>query len=113
MAVATRKKKPLRPPVKNTKPVRPAKREQPASPEPKRIPRHEVPLTAARVDVLREVAKGPKPTSNITNGKVVSGAAATVLERDGLVKITMPKDSTERMVTITVAGTKALALSRI
>lgn len=62
---------------------------------------------AAQIDVLTATADGPKVTSNVTKGDVVSGVAAKALETQGLVTIKELKDGSKQ-VKITPAGHKEL-----
>lgn len=64
-------------------------------------------INAAQIDVLQAVADGPKVTSNVTKGDVVSGVASNALKRQGLVSIKEMADGT-RKVSKTAAGTKTL-----
>ena len=63
-------------------------------------------LSPGQVEVLKALTSGKKYTSNVTIGDVVSGTAASALEKRGLVKRTEKGDLT--FVVITPAGRKEL-----
>lgn len=67
-------------------------------------------LNSKQTAVLEAVASGPKETSNVTKGDVVSGIASKALEGVGYVTITRrPKGGkTSVQVKITPAGRKYL-----
>lgn len=63
-------------------------------------------LSPGQVETLKALTTGKKTTSNITMGSVVSGTAATALEKRGLVTRTEKNGTTT--VAITAAGRKEL-----